>query len=217
MIFAEFLVSDNRYKLVGRDWASPDNAFVASHDLIEHFPDDTGTIEDEMRALGTSVWLRADMLSKDADDNNTFFGTPKHFKERRIRHRAISNLANDMFYTLKKYNVTHMLTAPIIALSDTDNALFQDVRELASNYWSDILPEVADNAIAWAKLGFIQSLERYKDAKYSVPKTFTALRAEFYRYHRDYFFDTPLEGTLYIAVDTTYGTIESEFIHAKNH
>lgn len=202
MIFAEFLVSDNAFKYLGRDWAEPANVFTAAHDMIEHFPDDNGTIEDELRALGSSLWLRSHMLDKDAHD----IGGLLHDSHT----RSVHNTAADIFGQLNRYNIKSLLPMTHeIKLDRMYLSLFDRVQALAASH--TISDNLAELAVAWAKLGLMQALDRYKKAKVSVPVTFEKLRAEFAKYHRGWF-NKPLKGKLSMIIDEIHGTIDSEFI-----
>lgn len=39
----------------------PLGAPAVAHDILEHFPDDNGTVDDEVRALGAGLWVRPPM------------------------------------------------------------------------------------------------------------------------------------------------------------
>lgn len=42
----------------GRDWAEPFGAMAAAHDMLEHFPRDTGRLEEELQAFGAMRYVR---------------------------------------------------------------------------------------------------------------------------------------------------------------
>lgn len=48
------------FQYLGRDWQEPGNGMTLAHDILEHFPKDTGTMEEEMMALGAGLFVRND-------------------------------------------------------------------------------------------------------------------------------------------------------------
>lgn len=46
------------FRLKGRNWMDPGEAFTLVHDVLEHRPGDTGRIHQELMALGAAWWVR---------------------------------------------------------------------------------------------------------------------------------------------------------------
>ena len=46
------------FRLKGRNWMDPGEAFTLVHDVLEHRPEDTGRIHQELMALGAAWWVR---------------------------------------------------------------------------------------------------------------------------------------------------------------
>ena len=46
------------FQIKGRSWAEPGSAMTLAHDILEHFPNDRGSTEEEFMALGASLFVR---------------------------------------------------------------------------------------------------------------------------------------------------------------
>jgi hypothetical protein len=208
-MYAEFQFDNRGFKMIGRDWADPAHAFTAAHDMIEHFPDDTGIIEDEVRALGAGIWLRSFSLGS----------MPRI-------------IARDIFYTMEKYNI-RALSAPNIDydtvgvplyLFDSINAMGDILRDLDAEHDSYRMSEdMIEKAIQWATIGLCQAWARYSDCRDSIVQTFKNLNYLFDQQIDDFWYwngseyryaGAPIQkkGMFYVMLDTTTGQIESEFV-----
>ena len=67
LLYSEFVSNCDGFKMIGRNWAEPGSPFIAVHDMMDHKATDTGTVEEELRALGASLLTRAMLI-----DSNIF-------------------------------------------------------------------------------------------------------------------------------------------------
>lgn len=197
MIFSEFILTDGVFKYIGRDWATPTfSAFTAAHDMVEHFPNDKGVPEDEMRALGCGLWLRQAMAHESGS--------------------AVSNvIGNDITFTMDEYKIDHI--RPAYGWDSFELPAYLQGR------WNDMVTHVkahdlmcklnhtaVQEALRWARIGLRDGLERYSGCN-TLPETYMKLRNQLHTYRFNWY-----TTRLCAAVDPKYGTIEIENKRVEN-
>ena len=144
LLYAEFLytwgMGGRGFLMKGRGFADPSSAFVAAHDMWEHFPTDRGSLENEMRALGAGLYLRREFND--------------HWR----------NIGGDIGHTLCGYAKSgqKLKRAPLIG-AKIPRHLFKLTKKFARlqtpRHFHDLLPE----AFRWALVGYALAKRKFKE------------------------------------------------------
>ena len=198
MIFAQFAFTpdiDQGWKFIGRDWSDPSHTFTAAHDLFEHAPDDTGTMEQEMMALGTAMWMRTTITK------GSMFR--KHWEI----------ICGDIFgavFKMQNVDKDRSINLQDCPYSVTLPAALEDqFAELLTGYvrhWATCPQDLVERAVMWARYGCSKAMERWRDCPAPQDLFDKVLKA------MNYINSRKLEsGTYTIAIDPKTGTFDEEF------
>lgn len=198
MIFAEFLVNthswDGTFKYVGRDWATPSHAFTAAHDMFEHAPNDKGTLEDEMMALGAAVFLRTAIVGEGS--------------ARSVAHVAGGDIFGHVLKPMtnpKLRKCNYNLAKLPVDLSIKFDELFASRKD----HWEDCPHDLATSALRWAKYGCIKAMARFAGCN-----NVQAIYRNVHELLKRIKWEKNGHGRLTIAVDPKTGDIDHEWVAA---
>jgi hypothetical protein len=137
----------------GRSWAEPFGPRAAVHDMMEHFPRDTGRLEEELQALGAMLFVRGDT----------------YFRLRGSYYSAAMNCSAD-FRNLTDWlhnneNRERIDKPPRIKPCDADYAIDEAISEaihLAESEEYDPSWIVREHVAGWMRRGYRRAVLRYK-------------------------------------------------------
>lgn len=147
---------------------APGNPYLVAHDTLEHFPNDTGTLADEIRALGAYAFVRID---SGYVFKSTIFSNPD-----RVLARVIASTIAD---TISDSDMCDLADAPgTLPLNPSryghakdamlQRAIGHAISMLASDYLKDSefaeevqSPEFAANLLSWLRIGYRAAHRRY--------------------------------------------------------
>lgn len=167
------------------------------HDLFHHFPNDTGLVEDELRAFGALIYV---------SDNN--------FLTLNLRQYDYLNIANDIanLFTYKHpRDIAHCKKSANITQSE-DKRVINNIKDkllsFDSNYYFDDLGNVMPshlqvlNVIRWVCKGYNEAKRRYICINQSdLSNYYYAILEQLQSFKVNY-------GYVYVDVDISTGTLD---------
>ena len=148
--------------LVGRRWAEPLQGMAVAHDILEHFPDDTGSSEEELMALGASIYVRDHGLyfssvGRSRPDPGYQMSTDIVEQKRYMDERGESYRLRDPGTTLRCAPIEGFIEAAREAVQKEARCFFtyEEVPEfLRSSEWFKIA--------GWLRKGYRRAKRRYR-------------------------------------------------------
>jgi len=164
-------------KLNGLDWISPTSGMGAAHDMLEHFPGDNGTMEEEMMALGAMLFVRgetyngmigglysvAENMASDFRNFNDYFQADN--RTGRLRYPGITRKLRDFDH-----------------LEDIITEMVCTVRNMFADEEEQIPAWINDADIrGWMRRGYRKARRRYRCLRvphYELPSLFRGLEQD---------------------------------------
>lgn len=159
-------------RMCGKPHFDPVSGMGAAHDILEHFPRDGGEMEDEMQAMGASLYVRGD----------------SYFSLIGNRYDAVRNLAADFVFTFNDLMHDGMLRDPgrwraHAAIAEQLEQMGPAIRrEFTDNdvevpLW--VMPgEPERRLLGWVNMGYRRAIQRYKASTTWLPGYFRQVEKE---------------------------------------
>lgn len=148
--------------LVNRQWADPLEGMAVAHDILEHFPNDRGSTEEELMALGASILVR--------DEENYFCQKGK--RNPNPGHQMSGDIAEQVNYAMQR-GETLCLRSPgrTVSCEDYIECYFTTAIDEAMSESGDrnngrpdewLRPDNHWKIRGWLRRGYRKACKRYK-------------------------------------------------------
>ena len=146
-------------KMKGSEWSDPFDGIAVAHDILEHFPNDDGSIEAEFIALGASLYVR----------NFSHYYQMRGYGNRDVTDIIASEFIGQENYAINR-GITSLKNPGNTKGCDADNYIDEIIRkgiediEYEANGDDAILadPHEALKIKGWMRKGYRKAAQRYK-------------------------------------------------------
>lgn len=148
------------WAMVGKPYMEPLGGMAVAHDILEHFPSDNGSVEEEFMALGASLLVR---------DGETYF------QQKGNMHSAAANIASDFvqhyhaiiqngwslsFREPGRYRMPSEVRDDIKAIIAEGRRTLRD--EIGEDYKEFFSKSNQQKAMGWFARGYRKARRRYR-------------------------------------------------------
>ena len=165
------------WKLKGNPSMDPVEGFGVAHDIMEHSPEDRGDVHEEFKAFGAMARTRG-----------------LYYNNRSLLYLWAGSLSAEVYpYYVKNgqyvlpppKGVTNTAASAYIE-EDAEEAVEQATLHLEEWHDPDLVKEMLTHFVYWARVGYAEAKERYKDApQATLIALFKEIEAEADSYLRD--------------------------------
>jgi hypothetical protein len=151
-------------RMQGKPHFEPLTGMAIPHDLLEHFPDDNGTLEDELQALGASLYVR--------DGSSYYAQAGSMYRDPSV------HIASDMRMQARNYvDRSYLLRDPGITRRLDDEYLEDQIQQTCIRAVKELREEFEDamdwfpawlnseeqrkRFVGWMRLGYRRAVKRY--------------------------------------------------------
>lgn len=156
-----------------RDWMDPTNGLGIAHDIFEHSPNDSGTVEEEFMALGAMIFVREGNGYFSQYGNSCGQAIGNEFLE---QHHYLSGRGQKR---LRWPGISHAIRSDEEAEVLIQEGVQHGRRSLINNL--EFLPEwaAANDVVGWLRKGYRNARHRYaKISQWQLHYTFQHVRDE---------------------------------------